>query len=46
MLLTEKAVGLATIMLSGVHGVKVTAFSVITTVYDLEDMVVAVIRGI
>lgn len=46
MLVTEKAVRLATIMLSGVHGIKVTTFSVITTVYDLEDMVVAVIRGI
>ncbi len=32
-------------MLSSVHGIKVTAFRVIATVYDLEDMVIAMIRG-
>ena len=32
-------------MLSGVHGIKVATFSMITTVYDLEDAVVVVIRG-
>jgi hypothetical protein len=32
-------------MLCSVHGIKVTAFSVVAAVYDLEDMVVATIRG-
>lgn len=45
MLSTKKAIRLATIMLSSVHGIKVTTFCVIAAVYDLEDMVVAMIRG-
>ena len=36
---TEEAIRPAAITVSGVHGIKMAAFSVIATIYDLEEVV-------